>query len=71
MDLMKENGLTKMYSKETITDINYDPARLANTLAQTECLLQSLEQAPRGIGFYVNSDKTKFTCFKRACAIST
>ena len=47
---------------ENITDAHYadDPAFLANTPTQTKFLLSSLEQAARGIGFSVNSDKTEF-----------
>ena len=48
-----------------------DLAFLANTLAKAGSLLHSLEQAPRGIGLYINSDKTEFMCFKQDGAIST
>ena len=39
-------------------------AILANTPAPAEYLLHSLEQAARGIGLLVNSDKTEYVCFK-------
>ena len=38
-------------------------ALLANTPAQTESLLHSLERAAGGIGFYINVDKTEYMCF--------
>ena len=37
----------------------------ANTPAQAESLLNNLEQAPRGIGLYLNANKTEFMSFKR------
>ncbi len=63
MGLMKENGfkLTKersrRYPAQTITDADYadDIALLANTLAQVETLLLSLERAAAGIGLHVNA----------------
>ena len=73
---MKENGLTRkktksrQYPTKTITDAN-DLVLLTNTPAQTKSLLNSLEQAARGIGLYMNSDKTEFMCFKQDAAIST
>ena len=65
IDLMKENGFklakekSRRYPAQTITDANYadDIALLANTPAQTESLLHSLERAAGGIGLYVNADK--------------
>ena len=48
-----------------------DLALLVKSPAQAESLLPSLEQAARGIGLYVNSDKAEFTCFKQDGAIST
>ena len=58
IDKMKDNGfkLTKersrRYPAQTITDSDYadDIALLANTLAQAETLLHSLERAATGIG---------------------
>ena len=44
---------------------------LANTPAQDESLLQSLEQTAGGIGLYVNAKKTEYTCFKQEGTIST
>ena len=41
-----------------------DQVLLANTPAQTECQMHSLEQAARCISFYINSDKTEYKCFK-------
>ena len=68
IDLMKEKSLTlkktrsRGYFAETIINVNCtnNPVLLANAPAQAECLLHSLEQAARGIHFYMNSDKTKF-----------
>ena len=42
----------------------------ANSPAQAKFLLGSLEQAVRGIGLYVNSDKTEFMYFNQDGAIS-
>ena len=42
---------------------------LKNTFVQAESLLHCLEQL-RSIGLYINSDKTKFMCFKQNGAIS-
>ncbi len=41
-----------------------DLVLLKDTFAQTESLLYSLEQEARGIGLYVDIDKTNFVCFK-------
>ena len=68
---MKDNGfkLTKERSWrhpiQTITDADNadDIALLANTSAQAETLLHSLEQAAAGISLHVNSDKTEYMCF--------
>ena len=57
LDLMKENGFklakerSKRYPAQTITDADYarDIALLANTPAQAETLLHSLQQAAGGI----------------------
>ena len=38
---------------------------LANTPAQTEFLLHSLEQTASGISLYMNSNKTEFICFNK------
>ena len=49
-----------------MTDAVYadDLAHLANTLAQAESLLHSLEQAAGDIGLHVNANKIEFMCFK-------
>ena len=44
---------------------------LANTPAQVESLLHSLERAAGGIGLRVNADKTKFMCLNERGDIST
>ena len=79
MDKMKENGfkLTKersrRYPAQTITDKDYadDIALLANTPAQTETLLHSLEQAAAGIGLLVNALKIEYMCFNQRGDTST
>ena len=47
-----------------------DQILLTNTSAHAEYLQQSLEQAAKGFGLYINSDKTDFMCFKQNGAIS-
>ena len=76
---MKHNGcnLTKhrsgRYPVQTITDADYadDIALLANTLAQAETLLHSLERVAAGIGLHVNAHKTEYMCFNQRGDIST
>ena len=76
---MKENGFTlekarsKRYPAQTITDADYadDIALLANTPAQAESLLHSLEQAASSIGLHENADKTEYMCFNQRGDIST
>ena len=46
-------------------------ALLANTPAQAESLLPNQEKAARGIGIYMNSDKSKLMSFNQDGAIST
>ena len=48
-----------------ITDVNYtdEIALLANTPAQAESLLHSLEQAAGGIGLHDNADKNRVHVF--------
>ena len=78
-DKIKENGfkLTKersrRYPTKTITDADYadDIALLANTPAQAETLLHSLERAAAGIGLHVNAHKTEYMCFNQTGDIST
>ena len=45
-------------------DVDYadDIMLLANTPAQAESLLHSLERAAGGIGLHVNADKTQSPC---------
>ena len=52
----------RRYLTETIMDADYadDLALLTNIPTQVKSPLDSLEQAARGIGFYMNSDKTDF-----------
>ena len=52
----------KWYPAGPMKDADYadDLVLLANTPAQAESLLHSLEQAARGFCLYVNSDKTEF-----------
>ena len=64
---MTESGFTlekarsRRYPAQTIMDVDYanDIALLANTPAQAESLLHSLEQAAGTIGLHVNADKTE------------
>ena len=53
-------------------DVDYadDLELITNILAQAKSLQHRLEQAARGIGLYVNSDKMEFICFKQDGAIS-
>ena len=57
---------------ETITDVDYgdDLVLLTNTSTQAEFLLHNLKQAAKGIGFYMNADKTEFMNFKQDGTIS-
>ena len=63
--LMKENGFTlekvrsRRYPSQSITDLDdtEDLVFLAITPVQVKSLLHRLEQAARGIGLYVNSEK--------------
>ena len=79
IDFMKENSFklakerSKRYPAQTITDADYanDIPLIANTPAQTESLLHSLEWAAGGIGLHVNADKTEYMCFNQRGDIST
>ena len=79
IDKIKENGfeLTKKiswrYPTKAFTDAGYadDIAILANTPAQAETLLHSLEWAAAGIGLHVNAHKTEYICFNQTGNIST
>ena len=48
-----------------------DTALLANTPAQAETLLRSLERAAASIGLHVNAHKTEYMCFSQRGDIST
>ena len=63
--LAKERS--KRYPAQTITDLDYanDIALLANTPAQAETLLHSLEQVAAGISLYINADKMEYMCFNQ------
>ena len=79
IDKIKENGFelkkkrSRRYSAKTITDADYadDIAILANTPAQAETLLHSLERAAAGIGLHVNAQKMEYVCFNQTGDIST
>ena len=79
IDLMKENGFklakerNRRYPAQTITGADYadNIALPANSPAQAESLLHSLEQAVGGIGLHVNADKTEYMCFNQTGDIST
>ena len=79
IDKIKENGfeLTKKrsrrYPAKTITDTDYadDIAILANTSAQAETLLHTLEWATTDIGLHVNAHKTEYMCFNQTSDLST
>ena len=70
---MKDNSFklakerSKRYPTQIITDVDYtdDIALLANTPAQAETLLHSLEQAAAGIGLQVHRDKTEYMYFNQ------
>ena len=78
-DKMKDNVFklkkerSRRYPAKTITDADYadDIALLANTPAQAETLLHSLERAAAGIGLHVNADKTEYMYFNQRGNIST
>ena len=60
-----------MRGAETMTDGDYtdDLALFANTPSLAESMVHSLKQAEGGNGLYVNTNKTKFMCFKQEVAI--
>ena len=68
-DLTKEN----YYIKQTISHGSYNQCRLRiwsytsqkYTSPSQNSLLHCLEQAEKSIGLYMNSNKTKFVCFKQ------
>ena len=61
--LAKERN--KRYPAQTITDADYadNIILFANTPAQTETLLHTLERAADSIGLHENADKTEYMCF--------
>ena len=69
--LTKERS--RRYPAKTITDADYanDIVLLANTHAQAETLLHSLEQATAGISLHVNAHKMEYMCFNQTGDIST
>ena len=62
---MLAKEISRRYHAQTITDVENtdDIALLANTSAQAESLLYSLERAAGGIGLHVNADKTEYMSF--------
>ena len=79
IDKIKENDfkLTKKrnrrYPAKSITDADYADGidLMANTPAQAETLLHSLERAAAGISLHVNAHKTEYMCFNQIDDIST
>ena len=79
IDIMKDNGFkqakerSRRYPEQTITDADYanNIALLANTPAQADTLLHTLERAAGGIGPHVSADKTEYMCFNQRGVIST
>ena len=76
---MKVNGFqlpkdrSRRYIAQKIMDADYsdDIALLANTPAQTETLLNSLERAAGGIGLHVNTDKMEYMYYDQRSDIFT
>ena len=79
IDKIKEDGFelikkkSRRYPAKPITDADYadDIAILANTPAQAETLLLSLERVVGGIGLYVNAHKMEYMCLNQTGDIST
>ena len=77
-DLIKENGSSskktssRRYPAENMTEADYadDQALVTNTQVQAEPILNSWEWTARGIGLYMNSNKTEYMTFKTKWAIS-
>ena len=63
---------SRRYPAQTIMDADNanDIVPLANTPAQPETLLHSLEQAAAGIGLHVNMHKMEYMCFNQRGDIS-
>ena len=55
------NLRSKQFLSETVSDVDHvdDLALLSNTPTQAASYTHSLKQATRGIGHYINSDKTE------------
>ena len=78
VDKMKDNGFklakerSRRYAALIITDADYadDIALLANTPAQAETLLHSLERAAAGIGPHVHAHKMEYNYFTQRGDIS-
>ena len=72
-DFTLAKARSRQYPAQTSMDADYadDIALLANTPAQAESLLHSLEQAAGGIGLHVNRDKTEFMNLNQRGDIST
>ena len=76
---MKDNDFklakerSRRYPAQTITDADYADyiTLMANTPAEVETLLYSLERAASGIGLHVNAHKTEYMCFNQIVDIST
>ena len=75
---MKDNGFklakerSRRYPAQIITDADYadDIVLQANTSAQAESQLHSLERAAGGIGLHVNANKTEYMGFNQRGDIS-
>ena len=65
--------LSRRYPVQTITDADYAYviALLANTFAEADSLLYSLQRAAADIGPHVNAHKTQYICFNQRGDIST
>ena len=79
VDEIKDNGfkLTKersrRYHAQTVMDVDYanNIALQANTPAQAQTLLHSLERAAAGIGLHVSAEKTEYMRFNQKGDIFT
>ena len=71
--MYKTTVMIKIYNKKLSMDSHHtdDIVLLANTPAQAESLLHSLEQAAGGVGLHVNANKTEYMCFNQRGNIST
>ena len=69
----KNSVIYKLYSAKTITVADYaeDIALLANTLAQAQTQLHSLERAATDLCLHVSAHKTEYICFNQTGDIST